>query len=330
MGRVAELGSLGGVAYIKQPNTNKGITMKKQIRMVAESCLLAFVVGCSSTQEHHAPAAAAAVGSDQQSKTHNAQLQTDADKAEIAQLRKDADKGDATAQYLLGMRYAKGERVTVDRIEAYKWLHIAVERGNAKAASPRYEVEALMTGSEYLKARERAVKILTTMPANEYLEARERAVKILTTMPATELKNANAPRGEWSKDFGVLVDELTTLAPKTRGQISDAYGQEYKDKPITWKFAFKEVTQQGNKTTLIFDLEPFGIRQRFFLGRPVMAGFEAAADSIDDWKKVTPGSQVSVSGTLKGVFFANMTPGNSDRSVDVAVVSVEGVKVIRD
>jgi TPR repeat protein len=35
-------------------------------------------------------------------------------KANITQLRTDADKGDTTAQYLLGMRYAKGEGVTLD------------------------------------------------------------------------------------------------------------------------------------------------------------------------------------------------------------------------
>ncbi len=141
---------------------------------------------------------------------------------------------------------------------------------------------------------------------------------------------AAAPTTDWRQDFGALVTKLTALAPRGRGQAGDALTQEFKEQAVTWKLSFKEAKQDGDKLKLTFDLEPFGIRQQFFSGQPVMAGFEAAAGSADDWKAIKPGTSVNISATLKKVFFFQMTPGNSTRTYDAAMVSVEDAKIVRD
>jgi len=44
-----------------------------------------------------------------------------------------AEQGDADAQNNLGVRYATGEGVTQDKVEAAKWYRKAAEQGNAYA-----------------------------------------------------------------------------------------------------------------------------------------------------------------------------------------------------
>ena len=48
---------------------------------------------------------------------------------DIASLRTKAEKGNTLAQYNLGLAYAEGRGVPVDRLEAYVWLSLARERG---------------------------------------------------------------------------------------------------------------------------------------------------------------------------------------------------------
>jgi TPR repeat protein len=44
-----------------------------------------------------------------------------------------AKQGDVSAQYLLGLMYAKGEGCPSDSVEAAKWYHMAAELGHADA-----------------------------------------------------------------------------------------------------------------------------------------------------------------------------------------------------
>ena len=48
-------------------------------------------------------------------------------------LRPLADQGDATAQYDLGLMYAKGQGVPQDYAEAVKWFRKAADQGDASA-----------------------------------------------------------------------------------------------------------------------------------------------------------------------------------------------------
>jgi TPR repeat protein len=78
----------------------------------------------------------------------------------LKELQATAEKGDASAQYKLGLRYSTGEGVPQDKVEGYKWLHIAVEQGNAAAVFPRYELATPLTQEEIKEAQQRARRFL--------------------------------------------------------------------------------------------------------------------------------------------------------------------------
>ena len=51
----------------------------------------------------------------------------------VKMFRLAADQGDATAQYNLGVMYAKGKGVPQDHAEAVKWYRLAADQGEARA-----------------------------------------------------------------------------------------------------------------------------------------------------------------------------------------------------
>jgi len=51
------------------------------------------------------------------------------DSSEFAALRAKAEKGNGIAQYNLGLAYAEGKGVAVDRLEAFVWLSLARQNG---------------------------------------------------------------------------------------------------------------------------------------------------------------------------------------------------------
>ena len=59
--------------------------------------------------------------------------QTQADRRQIAEIKAKAEKGDVDAQYDLGNRYATGEGVAKDAVEAVKWYRKAAEQNLAEA-----------------------------------------------------------------------------------------------------------------------------------------------------------------------------------------------------
>jgi hypothetical protein len=46
--------------------------------------------------------------------------------------RRAGEQGHATAQYMLGLMYDKGQGVPQDYVEAYKWLDLAVGRASGR------------------------------------------------------------------------------------------------------------------------------------------------------------------------------------------------------
>ncbi|MDH4444632.1 MAG: tetratricopeptide repeat-containing serine protease family protein [Akkermansiaceae bacterium] len=75
---------------------------------------------------------------------------------QITEWRKDAEKGDATAQFNLGISYAKGTGVVKDEKEAARWCRKAAEQGNADAQCSLGEYYAEGTG--VVKDNKEAVK----------------------------------------------------------------------------------------------------------------------------------------------------------------------------
>jgi TPR repeat protein len=49
---------------------------------------------------------------------------------EIAALHAKAENGNAIAQYNLGLAYATGSGVAIDKVEAFVWLTLASEQGS--------------------------------------------------------------------------------------------------------------------------------------------------------------------------------------------------------
>ena len=48
-----------------------------------------------------------------------------------------AEKGDAFAQLQFGLRYAKGEGVVQNYVQAHKWVNLAAAKGDGEAAKSR-------------------------------------------------------------------------------------------------------------------------------------------------------------------------------------------------
>ena len=63
--------------------------------------------------------------------------------------------------YELGLMYATGETVPLDRVAAHKWFNIAVARGFRAAATLRSEVAQEMSADEIAAAQREARMFLT-------------------------------------------------------------------------------------------------------------------------------------------------------------------------
>lgn len=69
-----------------------------------------------------------------------------------------AQMGDPEAQYQVALNYAN--QGPADKVEAYKWFHLAVENGKLQALWPRYELATSMTQEEIIEAQRRADMLL--------------------------------------------------------------------------------------------------------------------------------------------------------------------------
>ena len=62
------------------------------------------------------------------------------DKSDIETLQFKADRGDTDAQFHLAQRYAAGDGVGLDSVQAYKWYLLAEKSGHPKAKAARLEM----------------------------------------------------------------------------------------------------------------------------------------------------------------------------------------------
>lgn len=63
---------------------------------------------------------------------------------------------DGRSLYELGVMYAAGRTVEVDRVTAHKWLNIAAMRGCAEAVALRAELASEMSSAEIAAAQREA------------------------------------------------------------------------------------------------------------------------------------------------------------------------------
>ena len=73
-------------------------------------------------------------------------------------LRQSANKGDADAQYKLGLRYAHGDGVLQDDVQADMWFSLAASGGKALGAIYRDGLERQMKSEQIVEAKKRAAE----------------------------------------------------------------------------------------------------------------------------------------------------------------------------
>lgn len=72
---------------------------------------------------------------------------------DLAALRAKAEKGNAIAQYNLGLAYAEGRGIPVDRVEAYLWLSLALDNGARGRALDALSTQLTPTELQTAKTR---------------------------------------------------------------------------------------------------------------------------------------------------------------------------------
>ena len=76
---------------------------------------------------------------------------------ELADLHASAESGEAEAQYNLGLRYATGEGVPQDNVEAHMWLNLAASRSSGaereRAVMVRDDLATRMTPADLSEAQ---------------------------------------------------------------------------------------------------------------------------------------------------------------------------------
>ena len=74
----------------------------------------------------------------------------------LSWLEKAADKGHAEAQMQLGYLYARGESVSQDYAEAYKWIELAATAGLDEAITQRDVIINVITPEQIAEGERRA------------------------------------------------------------------------------------------------------------------------------------------------------------------------------
>jgi hypothetical protein len=90
------------------------------------------------------------------------------------------------------------------------------------------------------------------------------------------------------------------------------------------------VSRKDDKVSVDFDLEPYGIKHKFFYGkRWVMVGFEADLSAIAEWQAIKPGQSVSFEGVCNTAIIGTITPADSGVPHIVVFTSISRVIPIR-
>lgn len=155
---------------------------------------------------------------------------------------------------------------------------------------------------------------------------------------ATETSTAAAatpPPGDiaerWQTDFSVFARQVEKIRESKSNEkpVDGSTGPKFENKRVRWTLRFKAVTVKADKGSVDFDLEPFGIKYKFFSGtRWILAGFEPARSSIPEWQKIKPGTLVTMEGISAQVFIATITPENGEPHV-VAFATIKEVSPVQ-
>jgi PDZ domain/Sel1 repeat len=109
-------------------------------------------------------------------------------------VKRSAEQGYAPAQYDLGTMYDSGVGVTVDRVEAYKWLKIGADGGSKDAARERDLLAIFIDPSQKQEAERRVKAFKTKSPERIPLDADEAATCPLSDYFEISAKMFGEPR----------------------------------------------------------------------------------------------------------------------------------------
>ena len=81
-------------------------------------------------------------------------------KLPLKELTARANAGEADAQFHLAERYASGQGVKLDAVQAFMWYHLAAEQGHKSAPAARGQLAKVqgMTVDQIIAARNRAAQ----------------------------------------------------------------------------------------------------------------------------------------------------------------------------
>lgn len=140
--------------------------------------------------------------------------------ADLTALRAKAEKGNAIAQYNLGLAYAEGRDVAVDRSEAYVWLSLALEngaRGRALEALTAQFTPAELAAAKARLAERRGARSSAPAVAATPAPAAPEADNTLAEAQADKKQLSTELAAAWKE-----ADQLKAELEKTRATAANA------------------------------------------------------------------------------------------------------------
>lgn len=133
---------------------------------------------------------------------------------------------------------------------------------------------------------------------------RPRVVKEPAPAEAAPKPQAPAEQPTWQTDFDRFAGEFDELVRKNL--VDQEFDKRYTGKTVRWQLTFKnQARSKEGKRSLVFDMEPFGMRQKLFDStRFILVSFEPAPQAVLKWDQLKPGASVLVGGKVQGAFKA--------------------------
>ena len=146
-------------------------------------------------------------------------------------VRQAAEQGDATAQFNLGVMYAKGEGVPQDDAEAVQWYRLAAEQGHAEAQGT---LGAMYMNGQGVPQDDETAHVWLNVAASrstgeqrdKYVEARDAVAERMTRGQLAEAQRRAREWDEASRLFPTSDSTRTTSESSSVNPPNFEYGDE--------------------------------------------------------------------------------------------------------
>ena len=113
---------------------------------------------------------------------------------QLSDLKAQAERGDAVAQFNLGSMYRKGEGVTQDYDEAFKWYRKAAEQGYAKA---QFNLGLMYANGHGVAQDNVEAYMWLSIAAAEDKLSNKQLDSLKSNMTSTQIKEAESKAETW-------------------------------------------------------------------------------------------------------------------------------------